>query len=339
MNWLPSLPCAKSREVSILIPAYEAEHFIDRTLLFARGQTHQACRILVSVDKCGDATAHRAHLHSAEDRRVKVIEQRVRQGWAGNVNALLERVETPYFCLYMHDDIIVPQYVEFLLALLEANPHAASAHCDMAHFGGSDHTSAARAYAGPTASRLACFLLAPQRGSPLRSLVRTSKAGDLRLPTDAQGGFWANEPFLLKLMAAGAALALPNSLYLRWQLRPGGLTDGWRGMDPQQGFECLRRNIATEIRTIRAALQTRPERQTAIAALYLFHLPRLLGVEKQAGCPLFKQPQDLHPAFARLKCTDWGLPGLPAETRDWVASRLQVINNDPRSLIPVGLSA
>ena len=42
--------------VTVCIPAYQAEAFIDRTLRCARAQTHEAQRILVAIDRSEDGT-------------------------------------------------------------------------------------------------------------------------------------------------------------------------------------------------------------------------------------------------------------------------------------------
>ena len=327
---LPRAGIGAGPEVSILIPSFEAEKFIDRTLRFARGQTHQACRILVSVDRGQDDTAGQVRRHAALDPRVELIEQQQRRGWAGNVNALLERVATPYCFLYMHDDIIVPQYTETLLQVLEANADAASAHGDMGHFGASDHLSSARSYGGGVAARLLTFFLAPERGSPLRSLLRSAAVADLRLPEDAPGGLWANEPFLARLIAAGPALAVAETLYLRWQLRPGGLTDGWRSMPPERAFEGCRRNLHTMAALVLERVEPGPLQQALLKALLLNQLPRLRQLEDEAGQPLFQTPSELHPAFTRLDTVTWDQDGLPDETAGWAERALADGRHDPR---------
>ena len=67
--------------------------------------------------------------------RVQVVVQEERQGWAGNVNFLLDQVTTPYAFLYFHDDVIMPQYVERLVAVADARPDAASVHCTVGRYG------------------------------------------------------------------------------------------------------------------------------------------------------------------------------------------------------------
>ena len=106
-------------DVSICIPAWMAESFIENTIRFAAGQTYDRIAILISVDESTDATSELCRKHSMKDERITVFEQDHRLGWAGNVNFLLERVTTPFFFLYFHDDVIAPQYTEVLLRSLE----------------------------------------------------------------------------------------------------------------------------------------------------------------------------------------------------------------------------
>lgn len=288
-------------EVSICIPAWMAESFLEETIGHATAQTHAAIRILVSVDASTDGTAALCRRQAGQDDRIAVFEHRERLGWAANVNFLLDQVRTPYFFLYFHDDVIVPRYTEALLTVLEARPDAASIHCDMAHFGGSAHVSVGRTYEGSATQRLMTFLLAPERGSPLRSLTRSSVLDRLRMPTNAVSGLWANEPYLMKLLAAGPALHLPEQLYRRWDQRKGGLTDGWKSLDPQAALAGYRANITSALEILEAAATAEGDREALIFSLFLSTVPLLRHVEREAGVSLFAGPAELHPAFARIR--------------------------------------
>jgi glycosyltransferase involved in cell wall biosynthesis len=285
-------------DVSILIPAYASAAFIDRTLLCARRQTHEDIAILVSVDRCDDGTAERAHAHAADDRRIGVFVQRERLGWAANVNFLLDQTDTPFRFLYFHDDLIEPAYTATLLAALRSAPAAASAHCDMGHFGGGDSVSLGRAYAGPAFRRLLTFMLAPYRGSPLRSMTRADAAGDLRLPHSESGAVWANEPFLMALIARGPALHVPQILYRRWDKRGGGLTDSWRALSPERVLAGHKANLVRVMSIIDDAARDENERRVLECAAYLYILPQVRALE--APGLLFRAPEELHPRFAHL---------------------------------------
>lgn len=314
-------------DVSILIPAYAASGFIDRTLHFARGQTHLAVCILVSVDKSDDATLARVRAHVDQDARVTLFAQEQRRGWAGNVNFLLDRVVTPFFFLYFHDDIIVPHYTEKLLGALTAAPHAVSVHCDMGHFGGSEEISIGRPYLGSAAARLMTFLLAPYRGSPLRSLMRTDAAKRLRLLDGESGGIWANEPFLMEMLAVGPALHVAETLYLRWDQRRGGLTDAWRGLTPEAVLASYKVNLLHAIEIADRAARDDDERNALIFAHYLNLLSRVQLLEHGAGRLLFHAPEELHTRFANLAPPD-SLASFGPEIAAWADARWSVARDD-----------
>jgi len=306
--------------VTICIPAWRAEEFIERTLNCALAQTHAKLRILVSVDHCEDATVPICEKFARADSRIEVFPQRERLGWAGNVNFLLGRVQSPFYFLYFHDDIILPAFTECLLKLLYKRPDATSAHCDMGHFGASESVSIGCSYAGSAARRLATFLVAPERGSPLRSLTRSEILNDkLRMPTTAVGGFWANEPYLMRLLAAGPAVRVPKVLYLRWDQRKCGLTEGWKGLSPAQVMSGFQTNITSALAII-SETTSPPERDAVVFCLYVNTMLRVLDFEYNAGIAPIESAEELHPAFANqsLPAT---LADLGPEIESWTLRR------------------
>ena len=308
--------------VTICIPAWRSEAFIERTLGCALGQTHAKLRILISVDQCEDATFSISETFARADSRIEVFAQMERLGWAANVNFLLERVQSPFFFLYFHDDIILPAYTERLLKALRKRPDAMSAHCDMGHFGESEHVSNGCTYAGSAARRLAIFFVAPERGSPLRGLTRSHILGSgLRMPTAAVGGFWANEPYLLRLLAAGPALHVPEVLYLRWDQRKDGLTEGWKDLSPAQVVSGFQTNIASALAIIVEA--TSPaERDVVVFCLYVHMMLRVRDFEYKAGIAPIGSAEELHPAFANQSLPA-GLADLGPDIESWTLQRYQ----------------
>ncbi|NNC42690.1 MAG: glycosyltransferase family 2 protein, partial [Acidimicrobiia bacterium] len=92
-------------QVTVCIPTYQSESFIERTLGHASTQTHQNLRILVSVDQSEDATEEICRRYAAADSRFEVYAHESRLGWAHNLNFLLDKVESEFFFIYFHDDI------------------------------------------------------------------------------------------------------------------------------------------------------------------------------------------------------------------------------------------
>lgn len=308
--------------VSILIPCYNSASFIDRTLYFARGQTVGDVTIQVSIDAGDDNTAHIVQSHAARDSRIVVHEQRSRLGWAGNVNFLLGQVDTPYFFLYFHDDVLLPQYTHCMLECLQAHPQAAGAYCDMGHFGDSDHVSTGPAYLGSTVERLLSLMLAPQRGSPLRALLRTERAGHLRLAEMESGGFWANEPFLMEMLVAGSLEQVPEILYLRWNNRSGGLTDGWKKLPTSTVVSGWQANIEIRLNILTRATHEPAERAALVFALYLQTYPVLRKLANEQGAALFPTAASLHPLFANPGTPDLLAP-YGATIEGWGRARFE----------------
>lgn len=306
---------AAEPKVTICIPAYMAEAFIERTLRCAREQTLREVAIVVAVDAGTDGTVAICRSHAAEDPRITIHAHDERLGWAGNVNFLLEQVRSPFFFLYFHDDVLRPSYAARLLARLECQPEAGSIHCDMGHFGASDHISRSRDYRGSAAARLLTFLLAPDRGSPLRGLTRSRHLDQLRMPTDAPGGFWANEPYLMRLLAAAPALSHHESLYLRWDRRAGGLTDGWKTLSPEEEFSGLKANTATSVRIIRDAAGSADEERALLHALSTVMMIKVRGIERSRGRRLIETAAELDPALGPIEPA----PDLSAFGGDMVA--------------------
>jgi hypothetical protein len=315
-------------DVTICIPAWQAEAFIDRTLWAARRQTHADVRILVSVDHGEDGTAAICRAHARDDARIEAVVQAERLGWARNVNFLLDRVSTEFYFLYFHDDVIDESYTERLLEVLRRRPDAGSVHCDVGHFGGSDAVSLGREYVGSGARRLITFLYSPVRGSPLRSLTRTDllRSG-LRLPVAAEGGFWANQPFLMRLLAAGPALRVPEVLYRRWDKRQGGLTDGWTRFTLDQVVTGYRTNTRLCLGILGGVPATADERELLSFGLCLYMMAQVRQAEARLGTSAPLRPEELHPDFAGLRVPD-ALRGLEPEmeqaaraTFAWVSGR------------------
>jgi len=305
-------------DVTIGIPTWQAEEFIARTLQCARRQTHANVRIMVSVDQCEDATEEICKAHAREDPRVEIFVQKERLGWADNVNFLLDKMSTEFYFLYFHDDLIESTYTEHLLRALRRRPDAASVHCDMGHFGASDYISFGKTYDGSAAQRLITFFFTPNKGSPLRSMTRTDVlSSGLRFPTAAEGGFWANQPFLMKLLAVGPALRVPEVLYKRWDKRKGGLTDSWTGFTLDQVISGYRINTRICLDILEGIPATESERSLLTFGLYFYIMSQVRAAEKNFGVTSPIKPEVLSPVFDDLRVPHC-LSEFEPEIQKWV---------------------
>ena len=310
------LPTAAA-DVTICIPAWQAEPFIDRTLACARAQTHAAVRIVVSVDASSDRTLQACLRHADEDARVEVIAQRERLGWSRNANFLLARVVTEWFFLYFHDDIIAPTYTEKLLRALRDRPDAMSIHCDLERFGNQTAVDPGNDYVGSPAHRLLGFLVGPIKGTPLRSLTRTALLdGGLRFAEIGTDGFWRCHPFVLTLLAAGPALRYPEVLYRRW-FRDGSLTTFWSPATASELIEGQRQS-ALRCRAIIDGLRgSDDDKQLVRYALRIFILTWTREVELPLGNADLIDPLAISPAFADA-APPRALDSATPEVQEWL---------------------
>ena len=308
--------------VTVCIPTWQAEAFIDQTLGCARNQTYPHLRILVSVDHSNDRTTDLCQRHAREDRRVEVFAQGERLGWARNINFLLDQVTSEYFFIYPHDDLIDPHYVEVLLNRLQERPDAASVQCRVLHVrtGGAQILNLGRAHEGPVSHRFIASLLDPLVGDPLRSLIRAKGAGnELRFPDISGRGFCAHTPFQAQLFAAGPALHVPETLYWRQSLRSGGLVDSWTTVPIGDLVSDQRANAAACLRLIEHRQPAPAEKAVMIFGVYCRLLRELRRYEIRQGGSALVGPRVVSDAFA-FNGVPSEVNGFPREIREWVVA-------------------
>jgi hypothetical protein len=306
--------------ITICIPTFNAQPFVRTALRCALGQTYKHVKVAVSVDKSDDRTAALCLEMAKTDSRLTVYEQPQRLGWAGNCNFLLDRVTTEYFCLYFHDDILLPQYCETLLAALARKPGAVCAYCDVGQLGDDSRIVGGRNFTGPAAKRLAAYLVAPSRGMPVRGLTKTSAAGHVRLPTGAAQGLWANEVYMLQLLACGAAIHVPETLYFHGNRRKGGLTDGWKSLPIEMLYAGRSYNLQASLQLFEDTAMSPQEREVLRYCLYVSAMTQVRSSEKQRGVRRPVLPETLHPAFADLRMPERS-GVLDRELYEWIVQK------------------
>ena len=107
--------------VSVIIPAYNAEAFIARAVDSALAQTETSLEILVVDDASTDGTAALVEAIAASDPRVRLIRSAVNGGPGVARNLGLEAAQGRWIALLDADDSYLPQRLETLIALAEAN--------------------------------------------------------------------------------------------------------------------------------------------------------------------------------------------------------------------------
>lgn len=120
--------------VGIVIPAFQAEPWLDEALASVRAQTYEDWVAVVVDDASSDRTSEIARRHASSDGRFTVIDG---PGRGGPVGAPLARahgraalpVPVTYLAFPDADDVLEPPFLSALVARLDRSPGAGAAYC------------------------------------------------------------------------------------------------------------------------------------------------------------------------------------------------------------------
>ena len=105
-------------KLSIIVPVYNAEKHLDKTIANVLNQTFTDIELLLIDDGSKDSSGDICDNWSKKDSRVKVIHQE-NTGVGGARNAGLEVAQGEYIGFVDNDDLIHPQMYEVLLGIAE----------------------------------------------------------------------------------------------------------------------------------------------------------------------------------------------------------------------------
>ena len=199
--------------VTVCVPVFNAANFLAETLDSVSAQSLPDLRVLISVDRGSDDSESICRRY-LQDRRFELIVQPERLGWVRNVNALIERVETPFFCITPHDDLLEPPYLAEVYALAASDPAIACAYSDVEGFGGLRMRFEQPEIRGTLLERVIDFLLNHFAAFPFRGIVRRRDAHDRPyLPTGLPRDFAADTVWMLRLALRGELRRVRSPLY------------------------------------------------------------------------------------------------------------------------------
>lgn len=102
--------------VSILVPVYNAEAYIERCLDSILGQTHRNIEVICIDDGSQDSSPIILDDYAARNPSRVVVEHRSNSGAAAARNRAIELASGDYLAFVDNDDWIEPDYIEVLLA-------------------------------------------------------------------------------------------------------------------------------------------------------------------------------------------------------------------------------
>jgi glycosyltransferase involved in cell wall biosynthesis len=157
--------------VTIGVPVYRGELFLEETLRCIQNQTH--CNIVVIISLDGPEPASEEICRPfLEDKRFRLVIQPKNLGWVGNINWLMGQVESPYWCYQQQDDLIDSRYLEVLVDYASRAPEAAVVYCDIEAFGLENWKLAQPSVTGSASARQLALLYAHHPAIAFRGLTR-----------------------------------------------------------------------------------------------------------------------------------------------------------------------
>lgn len=117
----------ESKKVSIIVPVYKVEKYLEECLESLKNQTYTNLEIILCDDESPDRCPQICEAYAAKDERFKVLHKK-NGGAASARNAGLEIATGDYIGFVDSDDLVEKEYVEFLVKSLENN-HADISVC------------------------------------------------------------------------------------------------------------------------------------------------------------------------------------------------------------------
>jgi hypothetical protein len=219
--------------VTVCVPVYNGARFVAQTLQSLQQQTVRDFKAVVSVDLSADESI-RACAPFIADSRFWVLAHKSRKGWVENCNFLISKVDTEFFCLLPHDDIIEPTFLETLLSAMDRRPDAVAAYSDIVSFEGHSETVEQAEITGDRFERVLDYLSFHFNAVVFRGLIRKAllPSGPPLIPSACED-FAADSLWGLRLVERGAFVRTPTALY-RKRMHAQAETQRWNRWDKEQ---------------------------------------------------------------------------------------------------------
>jgi len=121
--------------VSVVVPAYNAERTLERTLRSISEQTVEVSEIIVVDDGSSDATADTARRYAATDPRVRLVPQK-NGGASAARNTGIATANGDFVAFLDADDVWLPHKLERQLEVFEQHPEVGAVQAGAVHVDG-----------------------------------------------------------------------------------------------------------------------------------------------------------------------------------------------------------
>ena len=108
--------------VSIGLPVYNGERFIEAALASLLSQTYEDFELIISDNASSDRTEEICRSYASKDKRIKYFRSDTNRGAAFNYNRVLELSSGEYFKWAAHDDVVADRFLEKAVPVLDRDP-------------------------------------------------------------------------------------------------------------------------------------------------------------------------------------------------------------------------
>jgi len=199
--------------VTIGVPIFRGKAFLEESLASVQNQTHSEIEVIMSLDG-PDPDCEEICQRFLKDSRFRLVIQPRRLGWMNHANWLMSQVQTEFWHLQEHDDIIEPTFLETLIEHARAHPNAAAVFGDVRTFGNFEIQIRMSSVVGDAVTRQLKLIYEHFQGVAPLGLIRTEA---LRLsgglPANEFENFAADTTLMAGLARWGELHRLPLELY------------------------------------------------------------------------------------------------------------------------------
>lgn len=226
--------------VSVLIPAWNRERYIEAAVRSALAQTMGDLEVIVSDNASTDNTCSIVEMLAREDARVRLIRQEKNLGPVANWRACAAAARGKYAKILWSDDVDAPEFLRRATEALEANPSAKLYLTNASLINSSGAVERTNLYRFPEKSgtipsqKMLFWMLATQRmpvspGCALMPLDVLRKGLTLAIPTLKPGpadrhGVGPDIMTLLWAALCGQCVVLDDQPLACFRAHPGSIT-------------------------------------------------------------------------------------------------------------------
>jgi glycosyltransferase involved in cell wall biosynthesis len=110
-------------KVTIAIPTYNSEKFLEQTLKSILDQTYQDFEIIISDDNSNDNTKNIVDYYLEKYKNIKFFTNTNNLGLFANFNKCIEYAQGEYINIIGHDDVMLPRNIQMKCKILDNYPN------------------------------------------------------------------------------------------------------------------------------------------------------------------------------------------------------------------------